>query len=66
MTNKKEDKIRELAAALNFKYEKKGEGDYTHSFMIFVLDKDGVIKAKIDSASQDKAVLVDALNKLSL
>ena len=66
MTNKKEDKIRELAASLNFKYEKKGEGDYTHSFMIFVLDKDGVIKAKIDSASQDKAILVDTLNKMPL
>jgi protein SCO1 len=66
MTNKKEEKIRELAAALSFKYEKKGEGDYTHSFMIFVLDKDGVIKAKIDSAGQDKATLVDALNKMSL
>lgn len=64
MTNKNDDKIRELAAALNFKYEKKGEGDYTHSFMIFVLDKEGLIKAKVDSAGQDKSILVDALNKM--
>lgn len=65
LTNPNESKIRELAVALNFKYQKNANGDFTHSFMIFVLDEDGVIQAHIEGANQDLTPLIKALENTS-
>lgn len=61
LTAKTENDVRELAVVLNFKYQKIKSGDFTHSFMIFALDKSGVVKAQVDRANQDKTPIVDAL-----
>jgi len=66
MTNKDESKIRELAAALGFSYKKTKGKDYTHSFLIAVLDEDGVVKARVDGANKDKSELISALKARSL
>lgn len=60
VTNNLDVRIRELAAALNFKYEKSGE-EFTHSFVIAVLDQSGVIKARVDAVNQDKEEILKAL-----
>lgn len=65
LTNKNESKIRELAVTLNFKYQKTDDGEFTHSFLIGLLDSQGVLKARIDSANQPKKVLIDEIQKLS-
>ncbi len=64
LTSKTDSAPRELAAVLDFKYKKIEGGDFTHSFMIVVLNESGVPVARIDSASQDKQPLVNALNTL--
>lgn len=64
LTNKDESKIRELAAALNFKYQKTAGGEFTHSFMIATLDSDGVLKARVDAANKDKTALISSLNSV--
>jgi protein SCO1/2 len=66
LTNNNESKIRELAAALNFKYQKIEGGDYTHSFMIVLLNEDGVVMARVDGANQAHAPLIEAIKKLSI
>lgn len=62
VTNKDESKIRELAAALGFKYKKSDNGEYVHSYMIVVLDEDGVVRARVEGANKDKAALIEALH----
>jgi len=65
ITHKRESKIRELSAALDFKYKWDGKSDFTHSFLIAVLDQEGKIRARVDSANQDKKELIETLNSLS-
>lgn len=62
LTGKDDAQVRELAAAVNFKYEKSGS-EYSHSFMILTLDKVGVMGARIDQANQDKSGIVEFLKK---
>lgn len=65
ITNKKESKIRELAAALDFKYQHDGKSDFTHSFIIAVLNKHGQIQARVDNANQDKKQIIETLSRLA-
>lgn len=53
MTSNDEGKIRELAAVLNFKYQKTDDGEYTHSSVIAVLDRQGVLLSTDQGASGD-------------
>ena len=62
VTNRNESKIREIAAALNFKYQKDPRGEFTHSFMIAALDRDGVLKSRLDGANRDKSAMVAVLD----
>ena len=64
LTSKTDSTPRELAAVLDFKYKKIKGGDFTHSFMIVVLNESGPPVARIDSANQDKQPLINALNTL--
>ena len=63
ITNKKESKIRELAVATNFKYQKDEKGEFTHSYMILMLDQDGVIKARLDGANLDHKPMLKAIEE---
>lgn len=64
-TNKNESKIRELAVATNFKYMKDEKGEFTHSYMILLLDKDGVIKSRLDGANLDHKPMIQAIEEMS-
>lgn len=64
VTSKTDAAPRELSAVLDFKYKKIEGGDFTHSFMIVVLNDLGVPVARIDSVNQDKKLLVDAIESL--
>lgn len=66
MTNQNESKIRELAVATGFKYQKDEKGEFTHSYMIFALDEDGVVKAQIEGSSQDSKAFIEVIQKMNL
>lgn len=65
VTNKDESKIRELAVATNFKYQKDDKGEFTHSYMILMLDQNGVIKARLDGANLDHKPMLKAIKESS-
>lgn len=61
LTAKSDREVRELAVALSYQYQKAKDGEFAHSFIIYVLDKNGVIKDRVIGANQDKAALIKAL-----
>jgi len=63
LTAQNENDVRELAAILSFKYKKSESGDYTHSFMIHFLNKEGVIQDVIDKINVDSKIFADKINK---
>lgn len=60
-TNKDEKRIRELATVLNFKYAKEKNGEFTHSYLIGVLDNQGVLTARVDGMNKDPKKLLKAI-----
>ena len=62
LTAKDDAQVRELAASLDYKYKRDKSGEFTHSFMLAVLDENGVLRARVDGANQDHADLLAALN----
>lgn len=65
ITNKNESKIRELAVSTNFKYMKDEKGEFTHSYMILILDQDGVIKSRIDAANSDHKQMLQTIKQFT-
>lgn len=65
VTNKNESKIQELAVATNFKYMKDEKGEFTHSYMILLLDQDGVIQSRLDGANLDHKPMIEKIKELS-
>ncbi len=61
LTAKNDREVRELAVALNFQYQKTPDGEFSHSFIIYGLDKTGVVKERVVGAGQDKAALIKVL-----
>ena len=53
-----EDSVTELAAALGIQYKKLPSGEYIHSNVIFLLDKNGEVIAKQEGLAQDSANFV--------
>lgn len=66
LAGKTDAEVREVAAALNFKYEKAGPKDYSHSFMILALDKTGIVRSRIDQVNQNKIEMVNILKSLQV
>lgn len=64
ITNKDESKIRELAVATDFKYMKGKDGEFTHSYMILLLDQNGVIQSRLDGANQDHKPMIQKIKEL--
>ena len=64
LSSKKEPKLRELAGIMNFKYQKLEDGEFSHSYIIQALDKDGIPAARIEGANQDIKPFAEALSKL--
>lgn len=65
ITNRNESKVRELAVSTNFKYMKDEKGEFTHSYMILLLDHDGVVQSRLDGANLDHKPMVQKLKELS-
>jgi protein SCO1/2 len=61
LTAKNDHDVRELAVALNYQYQKTPDGEFSHSFIIFSLDKKGVVKERVVGAGQNKAALIKSL-----
>ncbi len=56
-----EDGVRDLSAVLGVKYQAEDNGEIAHSAMIFVIDRDGVVRHRQVGLSQDPQDLVAAL-----
>lgn len=56
-----EDGVRDLAAVLGVKYAAEAGGEIAHSAMIFVIDRDGVVRHRQTGLSQDPRDLIAAL-----
>lgn len=61
-TSQKES--RELSVLLGISFKKLGEGEYSHSNVITLLDKSGTPIAKIDNLSSDIKVFAEAVKTL--
>lgn len=65
ITQKDESNLRELAGVLGFKYQKQEGGtEFSHAFLITVLDSEGLIKASLEGANKDVAPFVAEVEKL--
>jgi len=59
-----EEGIRDLAMVLNVKYKKQPDGSFTHSNMITMLDRNGVIRAQSEGLGADPAPILTGINNL--
>lgn len=64
LTTGSESDVRALAAVLGVQYRKMGNGEFSHTTKIVLLDRDGVIKAELEGLHQPSAELVGALRAL--
>lgn len=55
------DGVLELAAVLGLRFRKEPNGDFSHSVIITVLDRNGVIRYQMLGLNQDRAPLVRAV-----
>jgi protein SCO1/2 len=55
------DQVLELAAVLGVRYRKEPNGEFSHSAIITVLDRNGVIRYQMLGLNQERAPLVKAL-----
>ncbi|MEO7190741.1 MAG: SCO family protein [Vicinamibacterales bacterium] len=58
-----EDGVRDLAAVLGLKYRLEPSGDIAHSAMLFVIDRTGVVRHRIEGTGTDSATVVAALER---
>lgn len=56
---------RELAAATGVVYSRDEQGEYSHSNVVVLLDREGVIQAKLESLSAETTDFVKKLKELS-
>lgn len=66
LSTSKDSIARELAVSLGISYKAIGNGDYSHSNVISYLDRNGVVKNKIESLSAEVSSLVDSVKKEGL
>lgn len=57
--------VRKLAAVLGMKYKKIGSGDFEHSNLITVLDKNGVVKGQQTGLGKSGKELAELLERLA-
>ncbi|MCL5029794.1 MAG: SCO family protein [Bacteroidetes bacterium] len=55
--------IAELAQMIGFRYKKNASGNFTHSSLITILDKDGIIENQSEGLNQSAEKLIAILNK---
>lgn len=59
-----EDGVRELSAVLGVKYVTAEKGEIAHSAMIFLIDRDGVVRHRQVGVEQDPHELLEALTSV--
>lgn len=65
LSQSKDSHVRELATILGINYKDLGDGDFSHSNVLTVLDKDGKIVSRIESLSADHKDLVEKIKKIN-
>lgn len=63
LTSAKPSALREIAGVLNFKFQKIEKGEFSHSYIISVLDPEGRIALRIEGANQDLKPVITYLSK---
>jgi protein SCO1 len=56
-----EDGVRDLAAVLGVKYKTEDNGEIAHSAMIFIIDRDGVVRHRQEGLNPESRELIAAL-----
>ncbi|MEZ4287743.1 MAG: SCO family protein [Polyangiales bacterium] len=56
--------VRELAAVLGVRYRKTGDGQFSHSNLITLLDRDGVVVHQTEGISQSPVPIVDHIKAM--
>lgn len=59
-----ESKVREIAALLGFLYRQLPDGNFNHSTIVTLLDRDGVPAARIEELGEEDTPLIEALRKM--
>lgn len=60
----KEASVRELAAALDFRYKKEANGEFVHSNLITILDATGVIRLQQAGTNFNQDKIVEQINAI--
>jgi protein SCO1/2 len=60
-----DDSVREIAALLGIRYSALPDGEFSHSPVIALLDREGVLVARMENASADPAALVAAADQVA-
>ncbi len=58
------DNILELAISLGIKYKKEDDGNYIHSNLILLIDKDGIIQLQHPGLIQDYSKIIAKINDI--
>lgn len=64
LSPKSQKEAREMSVVLGISFKKLDEGEYSHSNVITLLDKNGVPVAKIDNLASDVKVFEEAVSKM--
>lgn len=59
-----EDAVRTLSVLLNVQYEKDAEGNFSHSNLVSVLDKNGVLQYQKEGLEAEHIVTISTIHKL--
>ena len=59
-----EQVVRTLSVLLNVQFEKDADGNFSHSNLISVLDKDGILSFQKEGLEADHTETVDKINEL--
>ncbi|MSP71094.1 MAG: hypothetical protein EXR76_02680 [Myxococcales bacterium] len=60
LTSTTDESVRELSAALGVRYRRMADGSFNHSALLTVLDREGVVKGRVEGTAQG----VEALAQL--
>jgi len=58
------DQIRELSMVLNVRYQQAGDGNFSHTNAIFILDQDGRVIQTLEGLEQQTSVAISTINDL--
>ncbi len=60
-----DDAVRELSATLGFKYKKSSDGEFNHSNIIFIFDRDGIVRHQQVGLNQNPEETLEKIKELT-